>query len=315
MKYVSRKILYSILFAVLVYAGLAVFSDLGKVSGSVYRFRFVFLIPVLGLSLGNYLIRFFRWDGFIRSVGVRLQRPESFRIFMAGLFMSISPGKVGELIKSWLLKDYHGVPVSVSSPVVVSERVTDFTAIILLTLAGLSLYRQALYWVMAGAAFIGIFALVFYSEWLFSIVYSLCGKLRLPAVLMEFVVQMRETMKSFLKPYPLMFGTLLGVFAWGCECLGLYLVLAGFGIPISLPQAVFAYSAATLVGALSFLPGGLGATEVSLAALLIRFGVVKGDAASATVLVRLATLWFAVALGGIFLYRFVRERPAGEVVD
>jgi uncharacterized protein (TIRG00374 family) len=56
-----------------------------------------------------------------------------------------------------------------------------------------------------------------------------------------------------------------------------------------------------LVGALSFLPGGLGGTEASMVALLMLNNVAQSQAVAATVLIRLATLWFAVALGVIAL--------------
>ena len=54
-----------------------------------------------------------------------------------------------------------------------------------------------------------------------------------------------------------------------------------------------------LAGALSFLPGGLGGTEVVMGGLLIAFGADGATAVAITLLCRLATLWFAVALGGL----------------
>ena len=58
-----------------------------------------------------------------------------------------------------------------------------------------------------------------------------------------------------------------------------------------------AIAVATLVGNLTFLPGGLGTTELSLAGLLQARGLSLEAVIGATVLVRAATLWFAVALG------------------
>jgi uncharacterized protein (TIRG00374 family) len=62
--------------------------------------------------------------------------------------------------------------------------------------------------------------------------------------------------------------------------------------------AVFVLSFSTAVGAVSALPGGLGAAEVSIAGMLtLILGMPPAEATSATVLIRLATLWFGVALG------------------
>jgi len=56
-----------------------------------------------------------------------------------------------------------------------------------------------------------------------------------------------------------------------------------------------------LVGALSFLPGGLGGAEATMVALLILNHVDQPQSVAATILIRLATLWFAVVLGVIAL--------------
>jgi uncharacterized protein (TIRG00374 family) len=65
-----------------------------------------------------------------------------------------------------------------------------------------------------------------------------------------------------------------------------------------LSKAVFAFAISTIVGALSAIPGGLGATEASLAGLLaLLLTLPAATAAAATLLLRLATLWFAVLIG------------------
>jgi uncharacterized protein (TIRG00374 family) len=93
------------------------------------------------------------------------------------------------------------------------------------------------------------------------------------------------------------YALLLGMVAWGAEALSLYLVAFWLGSEITLTTAVFVYAFAMIVGALSFLPGGLGGTEAVMVGLLMLNGLTVADATAATILVRVATLWFAVALG------------------
>jgi uncharacterized protein (TIRG00374 family) len=82
---------------------------------------------------------------------------------------------------------------------------------------------------------------------------------------------------------------------------GFYLILLGLGVPPSasvLTDAIFVLAVSTLVGSASTLPGGLGAAEASITALLLL--TITSDhalAAAATLLIRLATLWFGVTLG------------------
>ena len=81
------------------------------------------------------------------------------------------------------------------------------------------------------------------------------------------------------------------------------MLLAALGHPLPLSTAVFIYAFAMLVGGLSFLPGGLGSSEAVMIALLALNGFPESAAVSATLICRLATLWFAVALGAVFLAR------------
>jgi uncharacterized protein (TIRG00374 family) len=112
-------------------------------------------------------------------------------------------------------------------------------------------------------------------------------------------------------------GTGLGLLAWFSECLAFYVVLKGFGQEsVDIVDATFIYSFATLFGAATLMPGGLGSTEGSMVGLLMYSGVLRPDAVGATLIVRLCTLWFAVGIGAYVLGRYRRYfewemEPAG----
>jgi uncharacterized protein (TIRG00374 family) len=106
------------------------------------------------------------------------------------------------------------------------------------------------------------------------------------------------------RPARLIVSTAFALPAWGAECLGFALIVGGFpGASVPLGLAIVIYAATTIAGALSFLPGGLGVTEGAMTVLLARSatGVDRATALDATLLTRLATLWFAVLLGLGFL--------------
>ena len=111
---------------------------------------------------------------------------------------------------------------------------------------------------------------------------------------------------------PLLVGmTLLSAVSWFCECLAAYVCVRGLGLDLSLADTVVAFSLGSLAGAASFLPGGLGVAEASMTGLIRVLGdTSRAAAAAATLLIRLATLWFAVALGLIGLA--VESRVAGS---
>ncbi len=104
----------------------------------------------------------------------------------------------------------------------------------------------------------------------------------------------------------------LSFVAWGAEGLGFFLVVREYAPAAGLLASLFNYTAATVLGSLSMLPGGLLAAEGSLTALLGAQGLDTAAAASATLIIRAATLWFAVLLGLLALpalFRWLRASP------
>jgi glycosyltransferase 2 family protein len=126
-----------------------------------------------------------------------------------------------------------------------------------------------------------------------------------------------EAARALLETRLLLGMTALSAVSWFFECLAAYVCVRGLRLDLSLVDTVVVFSLGSLAGALSFLPGGLGVAEGSMTGLIQVLGdVPKAAAVAATVLIRLATLWFAVALGLVGLvveewqYRLQRRREA-----
>jgi len=98
--------------------------------------------------------------------------------------------------------------------------------------------------------------------------------------------------------------TAISLVAWFFECFAFYLILSRFDMAMSLNSASFIYAFSTIVGSIMLLPGGLGGTEGTMTYLLIKSGLVKEISVTATMLIRLITLWFAVAVGIISFYYY-----------
>ena len=125
----------------------------------------------------------------------------------------------------------------------------------------------------------------------------------------------QEGFQRLAAPRVMAVGVVLGFLGWFCEGAALWVVLQGLDADMSLLGALPIYAAATLVGAATALPGGLIGTEGSMVALLQQSGMDKGLASGGTLLVRLITLWFAVAVGVAalaLLHRFSPVRDAPE---
>jgi uncharacterized protein (TIRG00374 family) len=307
------KVVLPVFLAAGVYLVLLIYGhghDLGTALG---RFRPIYLVPVLALVLVNYALRFARWHYYLRRCHVDVPLRESAAVFFSGFAMSITPARVGELLKCVLLRDEMGVKMSVSVPVVVADRVSDVLAVCILVAAGTVRYSAARGASLAAIGLTVVIVIVLgFSPWVASAASALFRK-RFARGSEASAAAAQEAGRIFavlLRGRPLIFGTLLGVAAWFSECVALYVVLGGLGsTTLTLYAATFIYALSTLGGALSLLPGGLGVTEIGMTALLVVFGIARDVAVAAVLIVRLCTLWFAAALG-LVVYLLHRRRVA-----
>lgn len=306
-----RKLLQRLVIGVAVGAGLyaaaTIWLGARELAHSLGAFNYAYLIPVLLLTLTNYGLRYLKWSVYLRAVEISLPRSRNLLIFVSGLSMTVTPGKVGELLKSYLLRTSHGVPMTRSAPVVLAERVTDLIALVILMGVGfISFRRGALLIVLVAAALLMLLAALSSQRLASALIHLVTGPRPLRRARANLLSLYAATAMLF-RPRPLAIASTLSLVAWFCECLGTYLVVRGFpGQQISPLLATFVYSATTLGGLPT--PGGLGLTDGGMAALLRYLGGVATTAAAAsTLLVRLSTLWFAVLVGVIALLIFRRH--------
>lgn len=298
--HLGRRLVLGACFGMIVVAGCLALGDVRKILERLGSFDGWCVVWAAGLALCNYLVRFVRWELYLRRVGVRVPRRDSVLIYGAGFAMAVSPGKVGEILKSYLLREAHGHPMARTTPVVVVERLTDLLALLLLGLVGLRAFHTGGRLVIAGILIVGGGIACVSSRRLSLALLRIVGRLPLLSRFTHRIEEFYDTTASLLAPAPLAYGTALGAIAWMGECLGFYLIARGFhGAAVSLSLAIFIYAITTIAGALSFLPGGLGVTEGSMASLLAAsaHGLDRAGATAATLLTRLCTLWLAVGIG------------------
>ncbi len=267
------------------------------------------LITLL-LSLVNYCLRFIRWQIYLGKLGHRVAWLPSLRIYLSGFALTTTPGKAGEAFRGVLLKQ-RNVPFPATFAALISERLSDLVAIVLLTLVGLSEYPQARGMVLVGVVGIAVILICISSRTVLSYAHQWTsvrtGKLF--KLLNQLTHLLREARRCHT-PSLLLLATLISVVSWGAEAVAFYLVLEWLGADISFSFAIFVYAISMLAGALSFLPGGLGGAEAIMISLLVLKGMTMPAAIAATVFIRLATLWFAVLIGLLALYKSRK----GEIV-
>lgn len=305
----TRKMLLSVGLGILVIFGLSFSADLPRLIVVLERFRWELLPAVIGLTLLNYGLRFVKWHYYLRVIGVaNVPLAQSALIFTAGLSMVITPAKVGELLKAYLLRHHHGTPIGVSAPVILAERLTDGVAMLLLASAGLVIYGTGWQMLVPIGAGMVLVVLVSQNPRVSRQCLGFAERLPLLASRVHSFEAAMASARALFQARNLLLAIGIGVISWGGEATAFYLVLTALGLPpdpLLAVQAAFILATASLIGAASMLPGGLAAAEGSLAGLLLLLGVTHDPsvAAAATLIIRFATLWLGVAIGlvGLFL--------------
>jgi len=296
----------SLVLLVLALAAVGFVADLGQLASLASAFDRRLIIPVFLLAPANYVFRYYKWTILLSRAAVRIPRGLSLGVFLAGLSMTITPAKAGELIKAHYLKEAAGIPYEKSVPVVVGERVLDSASVVILALAGvvggsaLSRYGP---WI-AGLSAAGLAAAVLFLRstkgpaWLAGLARRFGGIGRRLAV---FIEEFGAGSRLVLDGRTFAWCTLIGVVSWALEGLIVNLTLAGLGYDCPPLLGVSVVALASLAGAASMLPGGAGAAEATLMGLLLVYGYPVAVAGLATLVTRLATLWLGVAVGAVAL--------------
>jgi uncharacterized protein (TIRG00374 family) len=316
-----NKIIISALLGLAVVIVLGLVSDIGQVGQSFSTFEWAALPAILGFTLLNYVLRWLKWDYYMRrmDMGQGVSYTDSALLFTSGMVMAVTPGKVGEVLKSYLLKRINGTPISASAPIVLAERITDGLAMLLLMGFGLTLYAPA------RPAFLALLALtlaglvILQSRALVERVSGLTVRLPYGQKIAPRLMTAYLSSQRLLSWRILLASTMISIVSWFGECIAFYYVLRGLGAPASfllLQQATFIFAASTLFGLVSFLPGGLGVSEASSTGLLVLLiPMASGPATTATIIIRFCTLWFGVTLGAIALAIFSRRYSEERQID
>jgi uncharacterized protein (TIRG00374 family) len=320
-KKLLRRVILGVVAGVAVYGGFSVWAGARTIGERLATFAWGAAVLALGLASVNYVVRFVRWHYYLRVLGLKVPPGESLLVFLGGFALTVTPGKLGEVLKSFLLRESRGIPAARTAPIVVAERFTDLVGLLALAAVGALTFPIPPGFLIAAGLMIAVGLVVISVEPLARAMLALVGRLPGGRRLSPKLDELYGTTATLLRPGPLLLAVLLSIGAWMCECLAFWLVVRGFpGASIGLQAATTIYAAGTIAGALVFLPGGLGVTEAGMLTLLVSLGrgIDVPLATAATFITRLCTLWFAVIVGLVALTLFARrthvavELPAGE---
>ena len=269
--------------------------------------------------LGFILVRGWRWLVILRASAPRATLGDATAVTGIGFAVnSVSPFKLGELLRIGAIAPRAGIGVGEASATVVVERVLDVLALLVIavvaaTISGagsnsFGLWSGVLV-ISAISLAIGVVAslMVAYPTSTLAVIDRIAA--RLPARVGRFVDRFAESVlrgfASLRSPGRLAFAGLLSLLVWLCIVAGLIAFFWALTPQLSLPTLVLACTIFVISQAISITPGSVGTYEGFFVVVLSTFGAKPAALVTAIAVLshvgNIAALLFAGALGALWL--------------
>jgi len=301
MRRIKKSLILMMAISALVYSALILTGDISKIRS--VRIEPILLIPTFIFASMNYTLRMVRFEYYLRVEGIKIDAAGRRLVFFSGLLFTVTPGKMGELMKNYILKKKYGARMSRTLPIVINERINDVISVLLICAVTspffFGSFLPALFCIAMAA---GVVAAVRVRK-LFTMIIGVAGRFGPLRKRADDLSSMYEGIYRLNGGRPLAIATALGFLAWSVEASVLWLTLRSMGADASLMGTIFIYIISSVIGIISAIPGGLGVTEGGIFLLLQGIGISSALAGTATIITRFSTLWFAVALGAVAFWR------------
>jgi uncharacterized protein (TIRG00374 family) len=308
-----RQFMLWLVIGIALYGGTVIYTGFDEIKASLVGIGTIGWASVFALSSLNIALRYVRWQFYLTKLGHHISNSRSLRYFLAGFAFTSTPAKAGEAVRSLYLKD-DGVAYTDSLAALFVERITDLVAVILLALAAAYTFEEYRWLVfLAGGMTFAILPLI-HSQLLRNVLTAISKRVSQDKIRngLTHVVTMINSSAVLLKSAPLYGGMLLSMLACFAVGLMMYITLILLGVEISMSLAIGIYATGILAGALSFMPGGIGSAEAVMIGLLMLSGVDLPVATAATLICRIAALWYSIAIGIIIVLRLEMGRKQQE---
>ena len=299
---IGNKILIVIIAVIGLYAAILIATDINTISSKISDFKIETIPVIVLLVTSSWFVLFFRWYLLLRNAKIFIPTKDSFLIFMSGVALTIIPGKVGELVKSQLLKTKFGIARSKTVPIVILEQFYTALGIVTLSFFGIWYFELGVYVFGFFAAVLVFVFVLLSSRNTFNKIASLLEKRKFTSKFVEPLSSSYNAIKNGIRGPITLYASSLSILFWLIEAISIYFILLAFGVEtIEFVAIISTYTTSIMLGILSFLPIGIGVVEGTLASFFTIYGIDVSLALTIVIVIRLFTRWYGVSFGFIAL--------------
>ena len=271
---ITNRILIVVIVVIGLYAVFLVASDLNTIYDEISDFKIEFIPIILLLVTSGWFVLFLRWHLLLRNAKIFIPVKDSFLILTSGFALTIIPGKVGELIKSQLLKTKFGIARSKTVPIVILEQFYTALGIVTLSFFGIWYFELGVYVFGFFAAVLVFVFVLLSSRNTFNKIASLLEKRKFTSKFVEPLSSSYDAIKNGIRGPITLYASSLSILFWLIEAISIYFILLAFGVEtIEFIAIISTYTTSIMLGILSFLPIGIGVVEGTLASFFTIYGI------------------------------------------
>jgi len=303
----SKKIgLLTIFGVVLFYVIFIIFSDFDKISKTLLSINLIYIPLILLIHVFAIIVRGLRQKILLDRIQVNIKTKDNILIQFAGLSMILTPGGSGEIVKSYFLKKKFGFEFKKTASLFIIEKFHDLLAIVVILgiMAIIISNLEVRVIVIIMMILLIAFTILIKNKIILLKILEKIPKKGFLKFFQDLPEQVDLLEKQIEKRTIFQAGS-LGVLSWMLDAVAIFLGFIAFDLDYSFFESVSIVYASTIIGVISFIPGGIGVTETSMSALLVKSGLTLPVATSLVIFTRLTSIWFYTFIGFIVTKAFV----------
>jgi glycosyltransferase 2 family protein len=288
-------------------AGIVLFLNPAKVGNALQHFQLGLVAPIVALSVLAYVLQGVRWHFLLVDVGTKLRLGDTILVNLAGqTITAIVP--LGDLTRAAFASAAGGTDFGIVAATVTVQELSFTLLLILSALPAILALGYGLAAVVPVVIGIAAIVIILTVSPVFCRVHDLVGHIPLLNRVLPAIDELQQETTALLHRPDALALSVLDAARVVVSITGFWLVLEGLAPGrIGWWQAAFVLALSTIGGAVSLIPGGVGANEASVAALLIFLGVDYGAAGAAAFIQRALVTGLSLALG-LAAYTAINQR-------
>jgi uncharacterized membrane protein YbhN (UPF0104 family) len=252
------------------------------------------------LIIANEIVKGARWGAFLRASGVRIRMVDAVSTSMASQTLTVLPGH--DLLAARLVEEHTMGPrrakMRQALPALIARWIADAIALSIVVTVGMTYYGSFTPYTLLPIP-IGVLLAVA-CRWKTPARWIVRQLARFPKTqkLVRSEADFHRAARRVMRPKPLAAGALFSICCTFLSAMMLYVLTRGFGSrALAVPEALVTHALSTLTAQISFVPGGFGVADGSIAGWMHFFGVGAGHIVLVTMTLRLVNIVVRTAVG------------------